>query len=152
MTTRSRAVLLIAAAVVLVAAFVIARGLGEDGNVATAPTTQIGTTGSGGTGGAQAPAGEPEATPAPRVETIRLEGGENATGDVQQLAFEKGDTVRLRFTSDEAVEVHLHGYDKTLEVPAGGSQRMVFEADAEGVFEIENEGAGIELARLEVRP
>lgn len=69
-----------------------------------------------------------------------------------ELTYAKGDTVRLRFRSDQPVGVHLHGYDNAVEVPAGGAKTLTFEATAEGIFEIENEGAGIELAKLVVEP
>lgn len=63
-----------------------------------------------------------------------------------------GDTVRLRLRSDVAEEDHIHGYDEYVDVPAGGTATARFEADAEGIFEIESHGSGELLAKLEVRP
>ena len=73
-------------------------------------------------------------------------------GDPKTLEFDSGDTVRLRFRSDTATEIHVHGYDKELEVPAGGTARTSFEANAEGIFEIEDHGTGELLAKLQVNP
>jgi hypothetical protein len=164
-SSRSRAALLAAAAVVLVVAFIVASSSGGDDDTtttatqATAPaatSTADGTETAEGTGGEPAPAPEPEPEPepepAPRVETIRVEGGENVTGDPQDLEYEKGDTIRLRFVSDEAMEVHIHGFDKYVDVPAGGSERAVFKANIDGIYEVENHGNGAQLARLEIQP
>jgi FtsP/CotA-like multicopper oxidase with cupredoxin domain len=153
MTGRQRIALLAVAAVVLVAGLVIASSGGgeEDG-------------GSGGAGTTTAPATAPEArtqpaeqpaeaTPAPpRVETIRMRGGAPA-GEPRTLRFERGDTIRLRFVSDVPDEVHIHGFDREVEVPGGGTPRRVrFEANIEGVFEVEAHESGELLAKLEVRP
>jgi hypothetical protein len=158
-SSRSRAALLAAALVVLVVAFIVASSSGDDDDTtttATQATTPAQTSTAGatetaeGTGGEEAP--EPEPAPEPRVETIRVEGGQNAAGDAQDLEYEKGDTIRLRFVSDEAMEVHIHGFDKYVNVPAGGSKRAVFEANIDGIYEVENHGNGAQLARLEIQP
>jgi hypothetical protein len=60
--------------------------------------------------------------------------------------------VRLRVVSDVADEIHLHGYDLKKDVPAGGSVTFSFTADIEGVFEVELEGRGEQIAQLTVRP
>ena len=54
--------------------------------------------------------------------------------------------------SDVADEVHIHGYDLTQDVPAGGSVRFSFAADIEGVFEIELEERKEQIAELRVSP
>ena len=154
MSSRSRAALLAAAAVVLVVAFVIASSSGGDDDdktsstQAAAPASTATTPDS--TGGTEAQTEEPK--PKPRVEVIRIEGGKNATGDAQKLEFKKGDTVRIRYVSDQAVEAHLHGYDKAVEIPAGGSKTLTFTANADGVYEVENEATGDQLATLEIQP
>jgi hypothetical protein len=83
---------------------------------------------------------------------VRIASGQPATGKPRTLKFRNGDTVRLTFRSDAASEVHIHGYDKTVEVPAGGSAKTRFKANAEGIFEVEDHHSGALLARLEVRP
>ena len=150
--------IVVGAAAVLVAAFFIARGSGDDGGGSSSATPvettarEVSTTSGtpGPTGGAQAP-NEEAAPEAPRVDTIRVRAGK-PVGGVDTLTYTSGDTVRLRFTSDAATEVHVHGYDKELAVPAGGSATTRFKANAEGIFEVEDHHSGALLAKLEVRP
>ena len=154
MSARQRIAILVAAVVILVGGFVLAQGSADDENDDATVT-------SAGSGGATAPAEtqagvetQPQQTqtqPPVRVETIRMKG-RAPVGEPRTLKFENGDTVRLRFVSDVAEEVHIHGYDRYVQVPAGGSARTRFTANAEGVFEIESHGSGEILANLEVRP
>ncbi len=44
--------------------------------------------------------------------------------------------MRFRVESDVADEIHVHGFDITKEVAAGGSASFSFPADIEGVFEV----------------
>ena len=149
MITAQRIAVLAVAVVILVAAFVLTRGSCDEEPAATqaAPTT----TEPASTGAAQTTATTAPAEPAPRVETIRIRGGE-PVGEPRTLTYAAGDTVRLRFVSDTEGEVHVHGYDKEVEVPAGGTASLRFEADAEGVFEIESHATDTLLAKLEIRP
>jgi hypothetical protein len=50
-----------------------------------------------------------------------------------------------------ADEIHVHGYDLKGQVPAGGVGTVQFVADQSGVFEVELESRGAQLAQLEVR-
>jgi hypothetical protein len=165
--TGQRIAILVAAVVVLAGGFVLARGSDDEGGSeqTLAPAETVagdGTETSEGTGGAEAPSGSTtqadtqtqtqEQAPAPRVETVRIRGGKPASGEARTLRFDSGDTIRLRFTSDAAAEVHIHGYDRTVEVPAGGSASTRFKGDAEGIFEVEDHHSGAVLAKLEVRP
>lgn len=149
MNPGQRIAIILAAVVVLVGGFFLARGSSDDSSPAEITET------SEGTGGAQAPDTATTETQAPapaRVETIRIRDGKPASGKARTLKFDSGETVRLRFTSNAASEIHIHGYDKYVDVPAGGSARTRFEANAEGIFEIEDHGTGTLLANLEVRP
>ena len=146
-----RALLVLVAALGLAAAFLVARSGGEDGArppAATQPRTTTATTATGGE-----PTSRPAPTPAPppAFRTIRVVGG-RPQGGVRTLTYEKGDEVRIRVRSDVADEVHVHGYDVTRTVPAGGSVRLRFDADIEGRFEIELHQAHVQLATLEVTP
>ncbi|HEX9770459.1 MAG TPA: copper chaperone PCu(A)C [Kiloniellales bacterium] len=58
------------------------------------------------------------------------------------IRITEGDLVELRWTSDEAVELHLHGYDIELEVKPGEPASMVVEAYATGRFPITSHGWG----------
>ncbi len=143
--------LLAAAVVVLAIGFIFISGGGDEGDgerqAATRTTpaqTQAGETQQ------DAPPQAPQA-PAPRVERVRIRDG-GPVGDPRTLEYESGETVRLRFRSNQASEIHIHGYDKYVDVPAGGTAAARFEADAEGVFEIEDHGTGQIVAKLEVSP
>ena len=158
MNSGQRIAIILAAVIVLAGGFVLARGSSDDSSTSEVTET------SEGTGGAQAPAttsttsateaetATEEAPPPPRVETIRIRDGRPASGEARTLEFDSGETVRLRFESNAASEIHIHGYDKYVNVPAGGSARTRFKANAEGIFEIEDHGTGELLANLEVRP
>jgi hypothetical protein len=68
----------------------------------------------------------------------------------------KGDEVTLRWTSERAISMHLHGYDIETTVPAGGSATMRFSAQIAGRFPVSEHrhGGGRErtVLYLEVRP
>jgi hypothetical protein len=55
-------------------------------------------------------------------------------------------------TSDEQMEIHLHGYDIEREVAPGGPATLSFEADLTGRFEIEDHESEEVLGVLIVQP
>lgn len=61
-----------------------------------------------------------------------------------------GDLVELVVQTDAADSVHVHGYDLLLDLEAGSSETLRFEADIPGVFEIELEETGVLLQQLQV--
>ena len=87
----------------------------------------------------------------PAAEKIVVKNGK-PVGGVKEIEFDSGDRVRFSVTSDVADEIHVHGYDKTEDVPANGTVRFSFPADIEGVFEIELEQRGEQIAELRVSP
>ena len=88
----------------------------------------------------------PTATPTPKPLPL-LKGGE-----VTKLRYTEGETVRFRVTSDEAEEVHVHGYDIAKDIDAGATVTVSFKADITGIFEIEYEHAGEQIGQLRVDP
>ena len=48
----------------------------------------------------------------------------------------EGDRVELRWTADEAVELHLHGYDIRLDLKPGAPASMTFDAHTAGRFPV----------------
>src|SRR5688572_1177426 len=66
------------------------------------------------------PIATPAEEPAPKPAAIRVRGGK-VTGGLQELEFDKGDTVRFSVASDVADHVHVHGYDLKKDVAAGGT-------------------------------
>ena len=149
MSSGRRIALLAIAAVVLVGGFLVARSTGDDDAIAPSEPTQT-----------VAPATEPSASTAPREDEIPAPPPARVirirdrapVGEPPTLTYQSGDTVRLRFRSNVAEEVHVHGFDEYVDVPAGGTATLNFEADAEGIFEVESHGSGELLARLEIRP
>jgi hypothetical protein len=73
-------------------------------------------------------------------------------GGVAELSYVQGDAVRFRVESAVADEIHVHGYDLTKDVPAGGSVAFAFPASIEGIFEAELEGRGEQIVELTVEP
>jgi hypothetical protein len=73
-------------------------------------------------------------------------------GGPRELEYDAGEAVRFSVRSDVADEVHVHGYDLSKEVPAGGTVTFSFTADIEGIFEVELEERGEQIAELRVNP
>jgi hypothetical protein len=136
-SNRGRIAVLAAVVAVAVALFVVLRS-DEEESPAPAPTTRQTTT--------------PKIkSPKPQTETITVRGGK-PVGGVRELSFESGERVRFVVRSDVADEVHVHGYDLTKDVEAGGSVKFNFKAKLEGVFEVELESRKEPIAELKVRP
>ncbi len=132
------------AAIVLIVAFLALRP--ED---AVTPTASTNTTPSTATpapsvGGAPAPSDPPAPKPSP--------GPVLEAGKVERLRVTKGERVRFRVRSTVTDELHVHGYDVKRELAAGETVPVSFEAAIDGVFEIELEGAGEQIASLRVDP
>jgi ABC-type glycerol-3-phosphate transport system substrate-binding protein len=87
----------------------------------------------------------------PTVVRVSVVGGVPEDGIVR-ASVSKGDRVRIVVTSDVADEIHVHGYDLSKDVAAGGTARIAFTADIAGRFEVELEERGIQIADLTVNP
>jgi hypothetical protein len=76
----------------------------------------------------------------------------------EAIRITEGEVIELHWTSDEAVALHLHGYDIELPVRPGEPAVMILEAYATGRFPITSHGWGEAghghdaLAYLEVYP
>ncbi len=101
----------------------------------------------------------PSTSPAPTSATPSAQGqvveisvaGGSVTGPKGRVKVDRGSTVTLRVTSDVADEVHLHGYDKSVDVEKGGTATLTFTAGVAGVFEVELEGERLQLVQLQVQ-
>jgi hypothetical protein len=82
--------------------------------------------------------------------TVQIKGGK-PVGGIRRSTARKGQQVALVVHSDMADEVHVHGYDLSKDVKAGGIVRIQFEAKLTGVFEIELESRKLQIAELTVR-
>jgi heme/copper-type cytochrome/quinol oxidase subunit 2 len=89
----------------------------------------------------------PEPTPTPKPQPPLV-----TRGEVTKLRFEQGETVRFRVRSDVADHVHVHGYDLMKDVEPGKTITFSFPAEITGIFEIELEDRGEEIAQLRVDP
>ncbi len=87
----------------------------------------------------------------PAVVRVTVVGGVPEDGIVR-ASVSKDDRVALVVTSDIADEIHVHGYDISKDVRAGGTARIVFIADIAGRFEVELEERGVQIADLTVTP
>lgn len=85
------------------------------------------------------------------VPTIVVRNGE-PVGGIQELEYSAGEQVRFRVSSDEAEEIHVHGYDFSQNVPAGGTIEFDFPAELEGIYEAELEEQGVQIAELRINP
>jgi hypothetical protein len=94
--------------------------------------------------GPTAPVGPPQ-----RIELVYAGG--SVQGGVSRVPVGLGRPVELVVRSDVADQLHVHGYDLKADVPAGGVGTLDFTADRSGVFEVELESRGTQLAQLEVR-
>ncbi len=73
-------------------------------------------------------------------------------GGIVRTTVNKDDQVVLVVTSDVADEIHLHGYDKSRDVEAGGTIRLPFKATIPGRFEAELESRSVQIAEITVEP
>ena len=89
---------------------------------------------------------EPDVT---RIAIVVRGGG--VVGGIKRATVEKGADVVILVTSDVADEVHLHGYDRKIDVIPGKTGRLRFEATARGRFEVELEDHHLQIADLTVK-
>lgn len=80
---------------------------------------------------------------------VRLENGK-VVGGVVRADIEPGSEVVLTVRADVEDEVHVHGYDLSVDVTPNEPARITWEADTPGVFDVELEARSIPLAELTV--
>ena len=118
----------IAFALLVVAAALAVAGCGG-GKSSTTTTTQAGPT---------------------TISDRSVKGGK-PVGGITRADVKKDDHVVLVVHSDVADEIHLHGYDKHVDVEAGGTARLPFVANIAGVFEAELESRKLQILELTVK-
>jgi hypothetical protein len=135
-------------AIVAVVILTTAGGGGDDEQEATsAQQTATPTATAEPTEPGETPTETPEPTPTPKPQPPLV------TGDgVKKLRFEQGETVKFRVRVDVADHVHVHGYDLMKDVAPGETVTFSFPAEITGIFEIELEDRGQEIAQLRVDP
>lgn len=119
-----------------------------------------GSPGASTTASSVAPAPTPSTTPAdtvsasasPAVTTIEIQlkdGKVSPNGD--RVDLNQGDQFVLDITSDRDDEVHVHGFDKDIEVSAGQHVRVPMTADRTGRFEVESHHPELLIVVLQIR-
>jgi hypothetical protein len=64
---------------------------------------------------------------------LRIVGG-RVPENLRLIKVQQGDLIRLRWTADRPLALHLHGYDIEQPVTAGAVAEMVFSARSAGQF------------------
>jgi hypothetical protein len=91
---------------------------------------------------------------------LKIEKGRVAQS-MRLIRVKQGDAVRLRWSTDRPIVLHLHGYDIEIKVEPGKTADMAFTARATGRFPIEEHKPDARgghshgeapLARIEVYP
>jgi len=80
----------------------------------------------------------------PPPHEVRIAGREVVQPAGARLVLQHGDAVRIRWRSDEAVDLHVHGYDLLVRVEADAPTETAFEARATGRFPVTSHGFGSE--------
>jgi hypothetical protein len=91
---------------------------------------------------------------------LKVEKGKVAP-NMRLIRVKQGDAVKLRWTTDRPMVLHLHGYDLETKVEPGATTEMAFTAHATGRFPVEEHKLNAKgghshgeapLVRIEVRP
>jgi len=136
----------IAAVIAIAAVIVLTAGGGNDEQEATdSAATRTATPTATATEDGATPTPTPTPTPKPKPPLLQA-------GKVTKLRFEEGETVRFRARSEQAEEIHVHGYDRYVDLPAGKTVTESFKASITGIFEVELHGSGEQIAELRVDP
>jgi FtsP/CotA-like multicopper oxidase with cupredoxin domain len=126
-----RAVVIIVGAVVAVGAFLLLRPGDDKNSNKTSTTTKT-----------------PTLAP---VKKIQIKGGK-AEGGLAEISAHKGDTVRFQVSTDKNYEIHLHGYNVAKNATTTTPASFQLKATETGIFEIEIEDTGTQIAELKVEP
>lgn len=148
MSRTQRFGLLGVAAIVVIVAFLALRPEDAATPVATSNATRSPVT----TAPPDSAASTPAVSPPPKRAPKPSPGPVLVAGTVERLRVTKGERVRFRVRSETADELHVHGYEIRRDLAPGKTVSVSFQARIEGVFEVELEGAGEQVAALRVDP
>ena len=151
MNSNNRTLALVAAAfTIAVTAFVVLKPSDDDTKTSSATTTTT-TSAPAKTTTASTTTSSSNPTTLPEATIIRLVGGQ-PVGGKKAISVKKGDTIRLKVTSDETSEIHVHGFDLEKEAGPGQPASFTFDADIEGRFEVESHVGNVQIAEISVNP
>jgi uncharacterized cupredoxin-like copper-binding protein len=74
------------------------------------------------------------------------------TSGPDRIDATSGDSLTLELTSNVADELHVHGYDKEVELAPNVTARLTFTTDIPGTFEIELHSNDAAITSLRVEP
>lgn len=92
-----------------------------------------------------------QAAPAGPVELKVTIAGGRVEPSGAQVDVPRGATVHLTATSDQADTIHVHGFDREVEVGPQKPADITFVADKVGRYEVETHNPSRVIARLNVR-
>ncbi|MBJ7347034.1 MAG: hypothetical protein JHC87_00520 [Thermoleophilaceae bacterium] len=98
------------------------------------------------------PSSSTQPTPTPAAGATNIATPLLVSGKIAKISVSKGDRVELRVLSKGDDELHVHGYDISKVLVAGKTTVVSFDATIDGVFEVEFESAGEQVAQLTVNP
>lgn len=137
-------------------------GGGDDSGAGSTPSPSVAPTASP----TEAPSGTPSTPGGPKTNTpsntadpsgdqadvtlnVTVANGKvNPSGS--SIKVKAGQTVLITAVSDAADELHIHGYDKELELAPGKPASVKFTANMKGTFEVETHESGKLVAKLVV--
>lgn len=148
--------IVVGAIVAVVVLFLLFNG-GDDEEATTSTTTTLETTTlepiGEDTTAEPAPKPDPSEPAEPKVAVVTIKDGQ-PVGGVQELEFVSGGTIAfiVRSAGGDDEEIHMHGYDITQDLSAGGEVEFEVPASIEGVFEVELEHSAVPIAEISVIP
>jgi copper(I)-binding protein len=145
-----RTAALLAAAALLTGSLALASCGGDDDDASGTTTETTTQTTSETTTTTTETTTEPEVEKPTVVRVTVVDGAPK--GGIVRVTVDQGDRVRLVVASDVADEIHLHGYDVSRDVAAGGTVTLAFRATIPGRFEAELEDRGVQVADITVEP
>jgi hypothetical protein len=118
--------------------------------VLTSPASASPSTATESPSAAIASASDTAETPAVRTIEIVLKAG-RVSPNGARVDVGKGEEFVLSIRSDRADEIHVHGFDLTIPVKAGGKVTRRLVADQRGRFEVESHHPALVIVILQVR-
>jgi len=135
-------------------------GCGSDDTPTAGSNTPSPSTAATPTAPSSTPSTQPSPSPTPTATTpastadvavnVTIAGGKVSAGGHAVVKAKRGQTIRINGVSDVAESLHVHGYDKTLELKPGKQASVEFLADTKGIFEVETHESGKLVFKLQV--
>lgn len=81
---------------------------------------------------------------------VSIAGGKISAGGHAVVKAKPGQTVRINARSDVPESLHVHGYDKTLDLKPGKPASVEFTTPTKEIFEVETHESGKLVFKLQV--